>query len=388
MKKIKWIAISSSIPILVIAFLCIGIFVALLGGAGDAASSENCDDSSSSSITDQNFNKEAFEKVVKEKCGAFSDKAEKIEEESKKAGVSPLLMASIMASESGWGTSAAIKNDNNPSGQMNAGGIIHYNSLDEGIEATGKTLHNLVIEQKLDTIEKLGEHYAPVGASNDPNNLNANWVPSVTKMMKTFNGGKDAGGSIATGSDGCTLNGVPGKSVEPNGNKGKVLGHWAAPDKLPKQFSNMLTLKPWSSDNISNSPFQGELAGQCTEFTWSYMSQLWSGQAQTMGNGGDVWKSYERMGAKITDNPTLGYGMSASEGYAWASGAAGHTGVVVAVFESGSYEGHDLKGAFLVEQFNGPGEFRAPARKPYYTLVNGTDGKGLHFFSGLGKPNS
>lgn len=64
------------------------------------------------------------------KGNAFSTKADKIIAEAKKAGVSPVIFAAIMIHESAWGTSQAIREHNNPSGQMSSSGIIHYNSLD------------------------------------------------------------------------------------------------------------------------------------------------------------------------------------------------------------------------------------------------------------------
>lgn len=43
-------------------------------------------------------------------------------------------------------------NHNNPSGQTRGSTIIHFDTLDDGIEMTGQRLHNLVIERELHTI--------------------------------------------------------------------------------------------------------------------------------------------------------------------------------------------------------------------------------------------
>lgn len=193
------------VPVGMIFFLLFIIIMAMSGSSTDA-NADSC--SESTSITDKNFNEKVFKDVVKKRGNAFSSKADKIIQESKKAGVSPLLFASIMANESAWGTSVAIKQYNNPSGQMTSSGIIHYPSLDKGIEATGETLHNLVVERGLNTLEKLGSVYAPIGASNDPTGLNKNWVPNVKSMMAIFNGNKDVDGNISTGTDGCSLNDI------------------------------------------------------------------------------------------------------------------------------------------------------------------------------------
>lgn len=185
-----------------------GVLIMSFMGSPSKADEGSCDNSGdSTSVIQSNFNKEAFTKVIKAQGHVYADKADKIISEANKAGVSAPLFGAIMASESGWGTSMAILEANNPSGQMQGSTIIHYPTLDAGIEATGATLHNLVIERKLDTVEKLGSVYCPVGASNDPTGLNANWVPSVKAIMKTLNGGTDVD-TIATGSDGCSLNDI------------------------------------------------------------------------------------------------------------------------------------------------------------------------------------
>ncbi|RND67861.1 N-acetylmuramoyl-L-alanine amidase domain-containing protein precursor [Lacticaseibacillus paracasei] len=126
--------------------------------------------------------------------GVLADKESYSIDAAKKAGVNPALIAAIMGTESSWGTSAAIRGANNPSGQMSGGTIISYPSLEAGIDATGTTLHNLVVTRGLNTVQKLGSAYAPVGAINDPNNLNLNWVPNVNKLLGIF--GFKSGDSI------------------------------------------------------------------------------------------------------------------------------------------------------------------------------------------------
>ncbi|QPC26363.1 CHAP domain-containing protein [Lacticaseibacillus paracasei] len=126
--------------------------------------------------------------------GVLADKESYSIDAAKKAGVNPALIAAIMGTESSWGTSAAIRGANNPSGQMSGGTIIAYPSLEAGIDATGTTLHNLVVTRGLNTVQKLGAAYAPVGAINDPNNLNLNWVPNVNKLLGIF--GFKSGDSI------------------------------------------------------------------------------------------------------------------------------------------------------------------------------------------------
>jgi cell wall-associated NlpC family hydrolase len=131
--------------------------------------------------------------------GVLKDKADYTITIAQKYGINPALIAAIMATESSYGKSSAIKNDNNPSGQMVGSQILHYDTLEQGIDATGKTLHKLVVTRKLNTVQKLGSAYAPVGAGNDPTNLNSNWVPVVTQLVASF-GGKSSDNLAASSS--------------------------------------------------------------------------------------------------------------------------------------------------------------------------------------------
>lgn len=121
-------------------------------------------------------------------AGVLSSYGSVIIEKSKKHGIDPVLFASIAFHESGFGTSDAIKNKNNPGGLMGKNGLMVFSTLDDGLESMARTLHNRIINDGLTTIEKLGSVYAPVGASNDPNGLNNHWVPNVTKIVSDLGG--------------------------------------------------------------------------------------------------------------------------------------------------------------------------------------------------------
>lgn len=56
-----------------------------------------------------------------------------------------------------------------------------FSSLDEGIDFFVRNLKNNYIDMGLTSIETIQPKYAPVGATNDPNNLNSYWVNGVTK---------------------------------------------------------------------------------------------------------------------------------------------------------------------------------------------------------------
>ena len=95
------------------------------------------------------------------------------------------IAIAISMHETGKYTSYAFKSLNNVGGMMYWDGtksaLKSFNSLDEGIEAFVKNLKNNYYDLGLDTIEKIQPKYAPVGAANDPSNLNSYWVSGVTR---------------------------------------------------------------------------------------------------------------------------------------------------------------------------------------------------------------
>jgi hypothetical protein len=92
-----------------------------------------------------------------------------------KYGLDPRLIAAISILETGHGSSDAAKNFNNVGGMMDKDspdmkGFLKFGSVDEGIDAMAKNLKEKYFDQGLDTIEKIGAKYAPVGdwVKNDP----------------------------------------------------------------------------------------------------------------------------------------------------------------------------------------------------------------------------
>lgn len=146
-----------------------------------------------------------------ERAGAFKGKRAAFEHASAKHNVDPVLMIAISIHETAWGTSRALLEHNNPSGQMRGNQIIHFDSLEDGLEMTGQTLNNLWNERGLNTIEKLGSAYAPVGAGNDPTNINIHWVPTIHKFIEELGGlsggceGESVEGDLITGADGFVV---------------------------------------------------------------------------------------------------------------------------------------------------------------------------------------
>ena len=109
-----------------------------------------------------------------------------------KVTIDPAVVAAIMMQETGNGTSNAVKNYNNPAGVMdwdnNWKTIRRFATIYEGIDFAVKNLAKLYYSQGLTTIEQIGSKYAPIGAKNDPNNLNKNWIPGVSKFYSQITG--------------------------------------------------------------------------------------------------------------------------------------------------------------------------------------------------------
>lgn len=205
---------------------------------------------------------------------------------------------------------------------------------------------------------------------------------------------KDLMNSIDTGSNGSSSGGdssddkdspaIKGKSVKPNGKSGKVIGGNWTWEQLPQKYKDAITLPRFKHSYVQK-PHNRFVAtgntGQCTELTWGYMSQLWGKeQPQDDGqitNGQRVWYVYQKLGAKTTHNATVGYGFSSKPPYINAAiQGIGHTGVVVAVFEDGS---------FLICNWN-VGPYWAPSRVDMFSLIDGVPynaGDNIVFFSGI-----
>ncbi|MEC0238222.1 M23 family metallopeptidase [Paenibacillus kribbensis] len=134
-------------------------------------------------------------------AGVFTGKEDVFIQAAKNNGIDPVLLMAIAMHETGHGTSPAVKNKNNPGGLMNpdGSGLFSYSTLDEGINAMASNLNRLYISQGLITIEQIGNKYAPVGADNDPNNLNANWIPGITRMANSLGGLSANCSATATG---------------------------------------------------------------------------------------------------------------------------------------------------------------------------------------------
>ena len=65
-----------------------------------------------------------------------------------------------------------------------------YENNDKGLQAFVNLLKNNYFGKGLNTIEKIGAKYCPVGASNDPKGVNQHWIPKVNQYYNNYLGNK------------------------------------------------------------------------------------------------------------------------------------------------------------------------------------------------------
>lgn len=85
-------------------------------------------------------------------------------------GIDPYLAVAIVLHETGckWSCSGAVNNYYNVGGMMGNGGLLHFNSLEEGIDAYMHNLYNNYVSKGLTTADSMASKYAasPTWASN------------------------------------------------------------------------------------------------------------------------------------------------------------------------------------------------------------------------------
>lgn len=132
--------------------------------------------------TQKNAELESLEKIeeLSNEC-TLDEVSCKIKKVAQDYGVDWRLAIAISMHETGKYTSVAFKEMNNVGGNFKSGSLMTFGSLDEGIEFFVNNLKTKYIDLGLDTIEEISVKYAPIGAENDPNNLNQYWVSGVYK---------------------------------------------------------------------------------------------------------------------------------------------------------------------------------------------------------------
>ncbi|MHC2672617.1 TP901 family phage tail tape measure protein [Bradyrhizobium diazoefficiens] len=112
-------------------------------------------------------------------------------------GISPALLAGVIAHETGNGR---VLSGNNVAGLMDpATGMakkMQFANLDTGISKAGQVVAKNYRLAGGD-LGKMGARYAPVGAANDPRGLNGGWPAGVRKQMNALSGGGSAGSGDA-----------------------------------------------------------------------------------------------------------------------------------------------------------------------------------------------
>ena len=193
-----WVKVKKVLIIFFIGFMCGLIYSNLFIHSDLIAKAET------------NENKEAIqidqeeEKSLKSQKNAELESLEKIEELSNECtldevsckikkvaqnyGVDWRLAVAISMHETGKYTSVAFNDNNNVGGNFRNGSLMVFEDLDKGIDFFISNLKTKYIDLGLDTIEEISVKYAPIGAENDPNNLNQHWVPGVTRYYKELGG--------------------------------------------------------------------------------------------------------------------------------------------------------------------------------------------------------
>lgn len=200
-KKKLWIWIagllgsSTTLFVIIIAAVFVVMLTTMIAVMGGSYEEKNSN-SGSVFCTGGTISKDKVANVfeVNAKGGALEGKGEYIIKTAEKYKVPPKIAIAIVAMESGWGKGANATVQKNPYSVMGNKSIHDSNfpTIEDGINAGIKNLYDLYISQGLTTPDKIGPKYAPVGAKNDPDNLNANWVPSVEKTIKQLSTKGDA----------------------------------------------------------------------------------------------------------------------------------------------------------------------------------------------------
>ncbi len=176
------------LPLVFFASLIIGLFAIVIIGDEDTGDGNSF---AGACGIEGEVNMSSFSSILA-KAGVFAGMESTFVSVANENGIDPVLMAAIALHETGFGTSNAVVNKNNPGGLMDpstgSSKLYVFNTLEEGLRAMGRTLHNRIIKDGLNTIEKLGQVYAPQGAANDPTGLNSHWVPNVTKIANDLGG--------------------------------------------------------------------------------------------------------------------------------------------------------------------------------------------------------
>jgi hypothetical protein len=114
----------------------------------------------------------------------------------RKHGVDPRFLVAIATHENRLGTFKAIQSKHNTFG---LGPGRSYKSWEANIEAAARNLSRpdgFYVGKN--TIRSIGSTWAPVGATNDPNDVNQHWIGSVTQFYATLGGRRNQNAVVKT----------------------------------------------------------------------------------------------------------------------------------------------------------------------------------------------
>ena len=143
------------------------------------------------------LSKDAYDKMFK--GTPLEGSYDKVVEAAKANNVPPSLMAAVMAHETGKGTSAMLRDKNNPAGLMGGPGSSvgqSFPDIGAGITEAGRRIGNNY-RKGGSTIEGMASIYAPPNAANDPRGLNSSWPTGVASLQRQLATGMEGGGGYA-----------------------------------------------------------------------------------------------------------------------------------------------------------------------------------------------
>ena len=193
-----WVKVKKVLIIFFIGFMCGLIYSNLFIHSDLIAKAETSENKEAIQIdqeeekslkTQKNDELESLEKIeeLSNEC-TLDEVSCKIKKVAQDYDVDWRLAVAISMHETGKYTSVAFNDNNNVGGNFRNGNLMTFSNLDEGIEFFVNNLKTKYIDLGLDTIEEISVKYAPIGAENDPNNLNQYWVSGVTKYYKELGG--------------------------------------------------------------------------------------------------------------------------------------------------------------------------------------------------------
>jgi hypothetical protein len=107
-------------------------------------------------------------------------------------GIDPRALVAIARAESSLGSDPGARARNNAFGW---GPHQTFASWEENIATVARGLRRGYLDDGLVTLAQIQGRYAPLGVSNDPTNLNSNWLRNTTALYAELGG--DPGGSVA-----------------------------------------------------------------------------------------------------------------------------------------------------------------------------------------------